>query len=161
MADSQPQIINLNDQNSIQILMQYIEVAQKAGAFLLQEADILKRCKDVLFSNAQDKEISIIQAKQLFVQAVMKGQAHGAYTLDDASMLNKICQYINASLAEQNPEQSEPQPQQPPQQQQQQPQQQQQQQQQPPQQQPQQPQIQELDELSAPVPLRTPRPKNV
>ena len=85
MSESpQPQVINLNDQNSIQILMQYIEIAQKSGTFLLQEADILKRCKDVLFSKAQDKEITDIQAKQLFIQAVMKGQANGAYTLDDA-----------------------------------------------------------------------------
>ena len=40
-AQPQPQVINLNDQNSIQILMQYIEIAQKSGTFLLQEADRL------------------------------------------------------------------------------------------------------------------------
>ena len=148
----QPQIINLNDQNSIQILMQYIEVAQKAGAFLLQEAEILKRCKDVLFSNAQDNDINNIQAKQLFVQAVVKGQSHGAYTLDDASMLNKVCQFINNSLTNEQPQVQQEQPQV---------------QQEQVQVQPQIQEIQEIQEdddmssLSAPVPLRTPRHKIV
>ena len=154
MSDAQPQVINLNDQNSIQILMQYIEIAQKSGTFLLQEADILKRCKDVLFSKAQDKEISDIQAKQLFIQAVMKGQATGSYTLDDAAMLNKVCQFVTNSLPVESQSQSQ-QPQQPQQSLQSEPQQSQ------PLPQQSQPQIEELDDLSAPVPLRTPRPKNV
>lgn len=155
----QPQIINLNDQNSIQILIQYIEVAQKAGTFLLQEAEILKRCKDVLFSNAQDNDISVIQAKQLFVQAVVKGQSHGAYTLDDASMLNKVCQFINNSLS------NESQPLQQVQQESQVQQVQQVQQESHVQQESQVQEIQDDDDdmssLSAPVPLRTPRHKIV
>ena len=96
----QPQVITLTLENSSQILLNYIEVAQKAGAFLLQESDILKRCKDVLLSGAQDPEVNTTNARQLLIQAVMKGQSKGAYTLDDASILHKVCSFVNNALTQ-------------------------------------------------------------
>lgn len=93
--ETQPQVITLDSTNSIEILAQFVEVAQKAGAFLLSESDILKRGKDVLLRGAQDPEITSTIAKTLFMQAVTKGQAKGAYTLDDASIIHKVCQYIS------------------------------------------------------------------
>jgi hypothetical protein len=140
----QPQVITLDAQNSAQILVQYVELAQKAGAFLLPESDILKRCRDVLLGGAADPEINVPQARQLLIQAVSKGQSKGAYTLDDASILHKVCQYVSANLSAENAPL-------------------------PPQEQQLQQQAQELQELpssdlsdlSAPVPLRTPGPKTV
>jgi hypothetical protein len=96
----QPQVITLTLENSSQILLNYIEVAQKAGAFLLQESDILKRCKDVLLSGAQDPEVNTTNARQLLIQAVIKGQSKGAYTLDDASILHKVCSFVNNALTQ-------------------------------------------------------------
>jgi hypothetical protein len=96
----QPQTITLNAKNSVEILTQYVEVAQKSGAFLLPESDILKRCKDVLLRGAQDAEINVPTARNLFVQAINKGQSKGAYTLDDASILHKVCQYVSQNLSE-------------------------------------------------------------
>ena len=154
MAEQQPQVITLDSSNSVQIILQFIEVAQSKGSFLLSEAEILKRCKDVLVSNATDPEINVTQAKQLIIQAVIKGQSKGAFTLDDASILHKVCQYISSTLTEQPQVQLQPQVQ--PQVQ--------------PQPQVQQPspvvsQIQEIDDdlssLSDPVPLRTSRPRVV
>lgn len=158
----EPQVITLNDTNSIQILVQYVEVAQKSGAFVLAESDLLKRCRDVLLQGASDAEVTIPLARQLLVQAVTKGQAKGAYNLDDASILHKVCQYVGANLEAQATSQA--------------PSQEQASQQQASQQQASQQQevasvreeveeveddLDDLNSLSAPVPLKTPKPKVV
>lgn len=101
--NTQPTVITLNAKNAIEILVKYTEVAQKAGAFLLQESDTLKRCRDLLLSNIQDPEVNVPTARNLFIQAVNKGQTKGCYTLDDASILHKVCQYVAANLSEELP----------------------------------------------------------
>jgi hypothetical protein len=151
----EPQVITLNDTNSIQILVQYVEVAQKSGAFVLAESDLLKRCRDVLLQGASDAEVTIPLARQLLVQAVTKGQAKGAYNLDDASILHKVCQYVGANLEAQAAPQAQEQASQ----------------QQASQQQPVasvkeaveevEDDLDDLNSLSAPVPLKTPKPKVV
>lgn len=102
MADQQqqqPQVITLDNQNSVEILAQFIEVAQKAGAFLLPESDLLKRARDVLLRGAQDPEVNVPTARNLFIQAVNKGQSKGAYSLEDASVLHKVCQFVAQNLS--------------------------------------------------------------
>lgn len=103
MADQQqqqqPQVITLDNRNSVEILAQYIEVAQKAGAFLLPESDLLKRCRDVLLRGAEDPEVNVPTARNLFIQAVNKGQSKGAYSLEDASILHKVCQFVAQNLS--------------------------------------------------------------
>lgn len=98
MSDNQaeqPTVITLDKSNSIKILIQYIEIAQKAGAYELKEAEILKRANDVLINNVQDPEINENLAINLLIQGVNKGQKHGgAYTLNDAALLHKVIQYI-------------------------------------------------------------------
>ena len=94
----QPQVITLDLNNSVQILVQFVEQAQKVGTFVLQESDILKRCKDLLINNVVDPELTVPNARQILIQAINKGQLKGAYSLDDASILFKISQYINANL---------------------------------------------------------------
>lgn len=108
----QPSVITLNKSNSIQILIQYIEIAQKAGAYELKEAEILKRSVDVLLNNAQDHEINENLAINLLIQGILKGQKHGgAFTLNDAALLQKVIQYIvstsDANKTSESPE-SEP-----------------------------------------------------
>ncbi len=94
----EPTVITLDNTNSIQILGQYIEVAQQKGAYLLNEAEILKRGMDVLINNVPDKEIDNSMAKQLLIQGVNKGQKHGAYTLNDAALLSKVVMFVATSL---------------------------------------------------------------
>lgn len=106
----EPAVITLDDQNTVQILAQYIEVAQQKGAFKLNEADILKRAVDVLLNNSTDNEINVVSARHLLIQGVFKGQGHGAYTLNDAALLHKVVQYITIRLQEQQPLQSVQQP---------------------------------------------------
>lgn len=134
MADQQqqPTVITLDSKNSIEILTSYVELAQKHGAFLLPESDILKRCKDVLLKGAQDAEINVPTARNLFVQAVNKGQSKGAYTLDDASILHKVCQYVSQNLSAEVPPVQQAKP-----------------------------LDDDLDELSEPVPLRSSGPRTV
>lgn len=106
MADQQqpqPQVITLDSRNSVEILAQYIEVAQKAGAFLLPESDLLKRCRDVLLRGAEDQEVNVPTARNLFIQAVNKGQSRGAYSLEDASILHKVCQFVAQNLSAEAP----------------------------------------------------------
>lgn len=101
----EPTVITLDNTNSIQILAQYIEVAQQKGAYLLNEAEILKRAMDVLINNVPDKEIDSSMAKQLMIQGVNKGQKHGAYTLNDAALLSKVVMFVASSLQEQQGQQ--------------------------------------------------------
>jgi hypothetical protein len=103
----QPSVITLNKTNSIQILIQYIEIAQKAGAYELKEAEILKRSVDVLINNVNDPEINENLAINLLIQGILKGQKHGgAFNLNDAALLQKVIQYI-VSLSSENNESSE------------------------------------------------------
>lgn len=95
---SQPQVITLNSQNSVQILVQFIEVANKTGAFTLPEADLLKRVKDFLVQGTQDAELTPANARQLLIQAITKGQSKGAYSLEDASLLHKVCSYVSSNV---------------------------------------------------------------
>jgi hypothetical protein len=105
MADQQqqPQVITLDNRNSVEILAQYIEVAQKVGAFLLPESDLLKRCRDVLLKGIEDPEVNVPTARNLFIQAVNKGQGKGAYSLEDASILHKVCQFVSQNLSSDTP----------------------------------------------------------
>lgn len=95
---TQPTVITLNDSNSIQILSQYIEIAQNKGAFVLSEAELLKRAVDTILNNVPDQQINAINGRQLLVQGIHKGQRHGAYTLNDASLLHKVVQYVENSI---------------------------------------------------------------
>ena len=100
----QPSVITLNKTNSIQILIQYIEIAQKAGAYELKEAEILKRSVDVLINSVSDSEINENLAVNLLIQGILKGQKHGgAFNLNDAALLQKVIQYI-VSLSVENSE---------------------------------------------------------
>jgi len=91
----QPSVITLNKVNSIQIMIQYIEIAQKSGAYELREAEILKRATDVLINKVIDNEINENMAINLLIQGIMKGQKHGgAFNLNDAALLQKVIQYI-------------------------------------------------------------------
>ena len=92
------QSITLDEENSVEILFQFIEIAQKSGSFLLPESQILKRCKDVLILKASDPEISVTQAKELFLQAIVKGQSRGVYSLDQSALLHNVCIFVNNSL---------------------------------------------------------------
>ncbi len=88
-------IITLDSKNSIQILIHYVEVAHKNGVFILAESDLLKRCKDVLLTGASDPEVNETVAKQILIQAVHKGQTKGSYTLEEASTLHKVVNWLS------------------------------------------------------------------
>lgn len=90
----EPTVITLDPTNSIQILIQYIELAQQKGAYILSEAELLKRSGDVLANKVPDAEITEATARQLLIQGIHKGQRHGAYTLNDAALLSKVVQYV-------------------------------------------------------------------
>lgn len=101
--DQTQSVITLNSFNTVQILSQFVEVAQQKGAFKLNEAEILKRATDVLLNDVSDHEINDVTARQLLVQGVIKGQSHGAYTLNDAALLSKVVQYVTQSLQNNEP----------------------------------------------------------
>ena len=113
----EPTVLTLDSKNSVHILSQYVELAQQKGAFLLNEAELLKRASDVLLNNVPDQEINQQMAIQLLIQGVNKGQKHGAYTLNDASLLSKVVQFVSTSFQQSPPnEQQSSQPQEPSQQ---------------------------------------------
>jgi len=104
---TEPTVITLNDTNSIQIMAQYIEVAQQKGVFLLSEAELLKRAIDILVNRVPDNEITLDLAKNLLIQGVNKGQKSGSYTLNDASLLSKVVQFVNSSLPQEQQQQQQ------------------------------------------------------
>ncbi len=88
-------IITLNQQNSIEFLIKYIELCQDKGVFNLQEADIIKKSISVL-TGVTDPQINKVTALNILVQGVQKGQLKGGcFKLNDASLLFNIIQYIN------------------------------------------------------------------
>jgi hypothetical protein len=95
----EPTVITLDAQNSVQILAQYIELAQSKGAFLLPEAELLKRAMDFLLNNVPDTEITDVTGRQLLIQGIHKGQRHGAYTLNDAALLHKVVQFVTNMMS--------------------------------------------------------------
>ena len=105
---SQPEAaLDLN--KSFLLLAQFVESAQQKGAFLLPEAELLKRAVDVLNSNAEDKELDKNASVNLLIQGVQKGQRHGAYTLADAALLHKVISFLVAQSQQQAPQQQAPQ----------------------------------------------------
>lgn len=97
---SQPQVITLDKQNSVQILSNFIDQANKTGAFLLGESDILKRSKDVLLNGKSDTEINVQKALELFLQGITKSQSKGCFTLEESSILFKVVQFISANSSQ-------------------------------------------------------------
>jgi hypothetical protein len=111
---SKEQVLTLDSENSVKILAQFVEVAQQKGAYLLQEAEALKRAMDVVVLKVEDKDVNELLAKQLLIQGVQKGQRHGAYTIQDAALLSKVVQFIIDSFPKESQmteQQQEPQPQ--------------------------------------------------
>lgn len=103
-TSEEPTVITLDNTNSIQILAQYIEHAQQKGAYLLSEAEILKRAVEFLLNNVPDNELNDINSKNLLIQGIHKGQRHGAYTLNDAALLSKVVNFVASSQQlQQNP----------------------------------------------------------
>uniref|UniRef100_A0A6C0H7U3 Uncharacterized protein n=1 Tax=viral metagenome TaxID=1070528 RepID=A0A6C0H7U3_9ZZZZ len=94
----EPTVITLDNQNSVQILSQYIELAQSKGAYLLAEAELLKRASDFLINKVPDAELNDVNTRQLLIQGIHKGQRHGAYTLNDAALLHKVVQFMLGSV---------------------------------------------------------------
>ena len=70
-----------------QLLLASVLVAQQHARcpFNLQEADLLKRCKDSTTSGSG--EIPEKSCLEVFIQAVQKAQKNGVYSLEDASNL--------------------------------------------------------------------------
>lgn len=94
-------VITLDTYNSSQILLQQIDISQKKGVFELDEADVLKRCKDLLLHGKADTDLSVSTARQIIIQAVKKSQRGGAIeSLEAASLLHKVCQYLTANVNE-------------------------------------------------------------
>ena len=105
--------INLNKENSVVILSQYVEHAQTSGAFALKEASLLKKAIDQLNKDVKEKDkpdwgpnVTNPEATAigLLIQGVTKGQAHGkSYNLNDAALICDIIEFLQkeAGVAEQ------------------------------------------------------------
>jgi hypothetical protein len=101
---SKDQVLTLDSENSVKILAQFVEVAQQKGAYLLQEAEALKRAMDVVILKTDDKDVSELLAKQLLIQGIQKGQRHGAYSIQDAAVLSKVVQFVIESFPKEQPQ---------------------------------------------------------
>jgi hypothetical protein len=86
----------MDTKSAVEVLVKYVELGQQKGAYLLPEADVLKRATDVLVKNTEDPELTQNISLNVLVQGVTKGQKAGAYTLADASLIHKAIQFFQA-----------------------------------------------------------------
>jgi hypothetical protein len=98
-SNAQPQAtslenLELNMDNSLKILSEYINLAQSKGVFEIPESDTMKRAIDVAMSGKTDPEINSVNARAIIVQGVNKGNRGGAYSLADASLLHRVIKYV-------------------------------------------------------------------
>lgn len=92
----------INKENSINVLLNSIRLAQKNGAYLLRESALLADAIDYFnpdvkekptFENSENPEVVAVN---LLLQGVQKAQAHGgefAYSIEDARLLWKITEF--------------------------------------------------------------------
>ena len=100
--------LTLDPTNSVQLLAQFVEVAQKNGVFLLQEANVLQRAINFLLNGSQDPELTVENAKNILIQGVVKGQKGGSYTLQEASVLHQTIVYITEHISDKPKSQTKP-----------------------------------------------------
>jgi hypothetical protein len=88
------QTITLNLENSIKLLVEYINLAQKNGAYSLQEADTLERGVGLLKGEPSKSDLE--NGLNCLIGGVVKGQKHGSYSLSDASILYNIIVFLTS-----------------------------------------------------------------
>ena len=86
--------LELNMDNSLKILSEYIALAQSKGVFEIPESDTMKRAIDVAVSEKSDPEINSLNARVILIQGVNKGNRGGAYSLADGSLLHRVIKYV-------------------------------------------------------------------
>lgn len=94
--EKKPQAIQLTVENAEQILVRFIDVAQKhakGSAYELPETEVLVKAIEVV-SGKELEGMSRLQARQVLVNGVIKGQKHGCYELQDAASLNTVVNYL-------------------------------------------------------------------
>lgn len=92
----------MNKDQAISLLCNSVELAQKKGAFLLQEASLLKKAVDYFNKDAKSKpdfgsqENPEIVAINLLLQGVQKAQAHREcpFNLNDAALLFEVFEFL-------------------------------------------------------------------
>ena len=92
----------MNKEQAIYILSNSIELAQKKGTFLLQEASLLKKAVDFFNKDVKEKpdfgssETPDIVATNLLLQGVQKAQSHREcpYNLHDAALLFEVFEFL-------------------------------------------------------------------
>lgn len=92
----------LTKENSVTILSNSIDLAQKRGAFLLQEASLLKKAVDFFNKDVKTKpdfggsENPEVVAINLLLQGVQKAQSHKdcPFNLNDAALLFDIFEFL-------------------------------------------------------------------
>lgn len=97
----QPQVtdladLELNMDNSLKILGEYVVLAQSKGVFEIPESDTMKRAIDVAVSSKSDPEINSVNSRVILIQGVNKANRGGAYSLADASLLHRVIKYVVA-----------------------------------------------------------------
>lgn len=92
----------MNKEQAIYILSNSVELAQKKGTFLLQEASLLKKAVDFFNKDVKEKpdfgssETPDIVATNLLLQGVQKAQSHREcpYNLHDAALLFEVFEFL-------------------------------------------------------------------
>jgi hypothetical protein len=90
--------------SSITFIIQFVELAQKNGVYVLAEADTLQKavqsCQQYLIK--PDVTEDLITSLNLLINGVVKGQSKGSYSLAEASLLYNIVMFFQKSFNNDN-----------------------------------------------------------
>jgi hypothetical protein len=95
--------VELSTAKAFDLIISFVDLAQKSGAFQLKEAALIHRAVIKLKKQEKihDESFTDDVAKNVIVQAINAGQAKGAYNLDQAALLERaVSVYFSESPAQ-------------------------------------------------------------
>ncbi len=99
---SQQTTIDLNQRNCLGLLCEFLEQAQRRGAFYLPEAATLSeavlKLNEIKDTPFESSDSSTVKALQVSEKGIHIAQSKGAFTLQDASVLNHVLLWISANI---------------------------------------------------------------
>lgn len=86
-----PQQVNIDRSNMFILVAQFLELVQQRGKYSFAEAFNLKNALDDVIGNTEKAELT---SRDLMLQGLKLGQERGAFTLQDASNIHKLLEFI-------------------------------------------------------------------
>ena len=96
------QNIELNHENSLELLKRYVDIGYSKGkCFSIKDGAALHKLLRVLRGVEKDEEMDVKQAYITLFKSLDVANSQGAFSLDDAAVIEKITTFLATELADQ------------------------------------------------------------